>query len=88
MKDYQKHLEKLPADAAECVLISDQATNPEKQELFDVRYRSILTSGDNLRIIGIHGAARDLLRTDGVEGKVGGFDRTATLDAVLRAYIV
>ena len=35
MKDYQKHLEKLCADAAECVLISDQATNPEKQELFD-----------------------------------------------------
>ena len=62
MKDYQKHLEKLRADAAECVLISDQATNPEKQELFDVRYRSILTSGDNLRIIGIHGAACDLLR--------------------------
>jgi hypothetical protein len=24
----------------ECVLISDQATNPEKQELFDARYRS------------------------------------------------
>ncbi len=37
MKDYQKHLEKLRADAAECLLISDQATNPEKQELFDVR---------------------------------------------------
>jgi hypothetical protein len=40
MKDYRKHLEKRCADAAECVLISDQATNPEKQELFDVRYRS------------------------------------------------
>jgi hypothetical protein len=40
MKDDQKHLEKLRADAAECVLISDQATNPEKQELFDARYRS------------------------------------------------
>ena len=39
-KDYQKHLERLRANAAECVLISDQATNPEKQELFDVRYRS------------------------------------------------
>jgi hypothetical protein len=35
-KDYQKHLEKLRADAAECVLIGDQATNPKKQELFDV----------------------------------------------------
>ena len=48
----------------------------------------VLTSGDNLRIIGIHGAARDLLRTDGVEDKVGGVDRTATLDAVLCACIV
>ena len=38
MKDYQKHLEKLPADAA-CLLVSDQATNPEKQELFDDRGR-------------------------------------------------
>jgi hypothetical protein len=48
----------------------------------------VLTSGDNVRIIGTHGAARDLLRADGVEDKVGGFDRIATLDAVLRAYIV
>jgi hypothetical protein len=31
MKDYQKHLEKLRADAAECLLISDQATNPESK---------------------------------------------------------
>jgi hypothetical protein len=31
---------KLRAEAAECVLISDQAANPEKQGLFDVRYRS------------------------------------------------
>jgi hypothetical protein len=34
MKDYQKHLEKLRTDAAECALISDLATNPEKRELF------------------------------------------------------
>ena len=47
-----------------------------------------LTSGDNLHIIGVYGAARDLLRADGVEHKVGGFDRTAALDTVLRAYVV
>jgi hypothetical protein len=35
-----RRITKLRADAAECVLISDPATNPEKQELFDVRYRS------------------------------------------------
>ena len=34
MKDYQKRLEKLRADAAECALISDLATNPEKRKLF------------------------------------------------------
>jgi hypothetical protein len=47
-----------------------------------------LTSGDNLHIIGAQGAARDSLRADGVEHKVGAFDRTAALDTVLRAYFV
>jgi high affinity sulfate transporter 1 len=36
-----------------------------------------------LRMVGAHGAARDLLRADGVEQKVGGLYRAATLDAVL-----
>ena len=35
MKDYQIHLEKLRADAAECKLISGLATDKAKQELFD-----------------------------------------------------
>jgi MFS superfamily sulfate permease-like transporter len=38
-----------------------------------------------LRIIGAHGAVRDLLRADDVEQKVGELDRAATLDGVLRA---
>jgi SulP family sulfate permease len=38
-----------------------------------------------LRIVGAHGAARDLLRADGVEEKVGGLDRATTLATVLRA---
>jgi MFS superfamily sulfate permease-like transporter len=41
--------------------------------------------GISLRIVGAHGVARDLLRADGVEEKVGGLDRAATLDGVLRA---
>jgi len=41
--------------------------------------------GIALRIVGAHGSARDLLRAEGLEEKVGGFDRTATLDSVLRA---
>lgn len=34
MKDMQAHLEKLEADAAECKLISDLATDKMKRELF------------------------------------------------------
>ena len=34
MKDMQAHLEKLRADAAECGLISNLATEPGKRELF------------------------------------------------------
>ena len=35
MKDYQKQLEKLRSDAAECRLICDLATDPAKRDLFN-----------------------------------------------------
>ena len=35
MKDYQAHAEKLRAEAAECALIRDPATEPAKREMFD-----------------------------------------------------
>ena len=38
-----------------------------------------------LRIVGAHGTSRDLLRAEGLEEKVGGLDRTATVESVLRA---
>jgi RNA polymerase-binding transcription factor DksA len=34
MKDMQTHLEKLRADAAECAMVRDRATDKEKRELF------------------------------------------------------
>jgi hypothetical protein len=34
MQDMRVHLEKLRTDAAECALIRDLATDPEKRELF------------------------------------------------------
>ena len=34
MQDMKAHLEKLPADAAECALIRDLATDPQKRVLF------------------------------------------------------
>jgi SulP family sulfate permease len=41
--------------------------------------------GASLRIVGAHGTSRDLLRAEGVEQKVGGLDRTATFESMLRA---
>ena len=35
MQDYLKRLEKLRADAAECALIRDLATDKDKREMFD-----------------------------------------------------
>ena len=34
MQDMKAHLEKLRADAAECALIRDLTTDPDKRELF------------------------------------------------------
>jgi SulP family sulfate permease len=48
---------------------------------------ALASRGVTLRIIGAHGAARDLLRADGIEEKVGGLDRTVTLEGVLRANV-
>ena len=38
----------------------------------------------SLRIVGAHGAVRDLLRADGIDEKVGGLTRTETLDNLIR----
>lgn len=45
----------------------------------------LCSRGMILRIIGAHGAVRDLLRADNLEDKVGGLDRAATLEKTLRA---
>jgi MFS superfamily sulfate permease-like transporter len=37
----------------------------------------------SLRIIGVHGAGRDLLRAEGIGEKIGGLHRSLTLDALL-----
>jgi sulfate permease, SulP family len=51
-------------------------------------HAELVSRGIVLRIIGAHGSARDLLRADGIEEKVGGLDRTLTLDGALRAETV
>ncbi len=40
-----------------------------------------------LRIVGAHAPARDLLRADGLEEKIGGLDRTATVETVLSSVV-
>jgi high affinity sulfate transporter 1 len=48
-------------------------------------HTELAARGAGLRVVGAHGTSRDLLRADGIEEKVGGLDRTATVESVLRA---
>ena len=50
-------------------------------------HAELAARGAKLRIVGAHGTSRDLLRADGIEEKVGGLDRTATVESVLRAHM-
>jgi high affinity sulfate transporter 1 len=43
----------------------------------------LATDGIALRVVGARGRVRDLLRADGLDEKVGGLDRAATLDRLL-----
>ena len=47
-------------------------------------HSELASRGIALRIVGAHGSARDLLRAEGIEDKVGGLDRVVTLDSLLR----
>ena len=46
-------------------------------------HSELAARGADLRIVGAHGRARDLLRADGMEEKVGGLDRVVTLEDLL-----
>jgi high affinity sulfate transporter 1 len=47
-------------------------------------HAELASRGITLRVIGAHGSARDLLRADGVDNKVGALGRSVTLESVLR----
>jgi MFS superfamily sulfate permease-like transporter len=47
-------------------------------------HTEVTARGAVLRIVGAHGASRDLLRADGLENKVGELNRIATVESVLR----
>jgi len=46
-------------------------------------HSELAASGTALRIIGARGRVRDLLRADGMDQKVGGLDRTMTLESLV-----
>ena len=46
-------------------------------------FGELAAQGIALRIIGARGRVRDLLRADGLEERIGGIDRTGTLDSLL-----
>lgn len=50
MKDYQASLEKLRAEAVECRVICDLATDPAKRELFDRLALHLTTLADQVEL--------------------------------------
>jgi MFS superfamily sulfate permease-like transporter len=44
---------------------------------------ALVTLGITLRIVGARGRVRDLLRADGLDEKVGGLDKTVTIDRIV-----
>lgn len=46
-------------------------------------HEALSARGIRLRVVGAHGFVRDLLRADGVAGKIGDLDRTVTLENLL-----
>jgi SulP family sulfate permease len=80
------------APSAICLAVCDLSAAPYV-DLAGVRmlhelHADLIGRGIALRIIGARGSARDLLRADGIEDKVGRLDRTLTLDGALRAKAV
>ena len=54
MHDYQTRLVKLRTDAAECRLISDLATDPQKREMFDRLALHLTTLADQVEQAMLH----------------------------------
>jgi hypothetical protein len=71
MKDVQAHLEKLRTQVAECELIRDQATDPQKRELFArlAAHLKILAEdfGQGTRAAGTTSQLEDWLNSQGLK---------------------
>ncbi len=67
-----------------CDLSASPYTDLAGSRMLHELHRELTGQGITLRIVGAHGSVRDLLRADGLGDKVGGLDRTATLDKLIR----
>jgi sulfate permease, SulP family len=66
-----------------CDLSSSPAVDLAGSRMLHRLHDDLAARGIALRIVGAHGRARDLLRADGIAEKVGGIERTITLDGLL-----
>jgi high affinity sulfate transporter 1 len=80
-------LRRLRASSDVRLVVCDLSASPyldlAGSQMLHELHGELAARGATLKIVGAHGWARDLLRADGVSEKVGGVDRTVTLDAVL-----
>jgi MFS superfamily sulfate permease-like transporter len=66
-----------------CDLSASPSTDLAGSRMLHDLHAELAARGIALRIINARGRVRDLLRADGLEGKVAGIDRTVTLDMLL-----
>jgi high affinity sulfate transporter 1 len=67
-----------------CDLSSSPHIDLAGSHMLEKLHSELTARGIKLRVVGAHGAVRDLLRADGMEEKLGRLDRAMSLDSLLR----
>jgi MFS superfamily sulfate permease-like transporter len=80
-----KRLQAAPSDLR--LVVCDLSASPYLDlagaRMLHELHGELAADGIALRVVGAHGQVRDLLRADGMDEKIGGLDRAATLDSLL-----
>ena len=82
-------LERLPETNADPIhtVVCDLSSSPYMDlagsRMLHALHENLVSRAIALRVVGAHGRVRDLLRADGVAGKVGNIDRLVTVDSLL-----
>ena len=66
-----------------CDLSAAPFTDLAGSRMLHELHSELSSHGIALRVVGVHGSGRDLLRADGISDKVGGLDRVVTLDDLI-----